>query len=791
MHISKKGYELTISNKGNITKLTNRFDDYNVIKQGSSSFALPFDRSTQQKERTIPLKLHNQNDTSLSFTGKNVKQNYQFYDEFFSIHTAFTRQKGPRMGINVDFSFLDTDDDTFENKLMLTDMYIDPDYLYGYFLFRQYNGQYVVMTINDRFSAYRLKYSYYGHRVLGMQILANASDVIVDDNRNMIQTDSLNVSFSLQPNLKSAEEFIAKHLNIAIASYEISGNVVGNDFSFSLIHDADDIRVLDDDHVEVPWQKKNSRYSFQLKKASMYRIITTKANRKHSSYVMGHKTWDDYYHLVCHFYQKNFQHETGAFYRVMFKNTLSPQGGRTFEGVHFGNPYEMMSCRTGEFGGFAGWAMLKYLRLHPNNDKIFQSVKKYIEHWALNLHGRKKSLYGTVHKKPHRHFLKKYSAYHLYKEINFPQYEVFLMEQLIDYYELTNSPIIFTELIAIADHFIHDHIGENGEVLYHKTDYTTVHTPVVLFVKLVKLCEKINEDELADTYRQVVANMTEHIVNRGLDFPTEGESCTEDGSVSCSALSILYYCYHIKYESHYIEMAEKMLHLHRMLELTTYDAKMYMSSIRFWETLYESNEYGPSYNAGHSWTLWSAEAKIYYALLTAEFSYLKEAYNGFITNMAKVEPNGGMPASYTPDMIPGIPHKPYLFIYEPTQLLKRDKRSYLGMKYPSNTYSTTGNYFLIKYEETFNEISGLDVKNQYLINMQVNQGVYESLGKNFNKLILEDMSGMTISLKVNSRLTIICKYIDKLIVRGASIIEKSKHAITLKPEGPTIQLLME
>src|SRR5690625_2633567 len=143
-----------------------------------------------------------------------------------------------------------------------------------------------------------------------------------------------------------------------------------------------------------------------------------------------------------------------------------------------------MSCRTGEFGGFAGWAMLKYLRLNPNNPEIYESVKKYIEHWALNLHGRKKALYGTVHKQPHRHGLKRYSAYHLYKELNFPQYEVFLMEQLIDYYKLTGNEQIFTLLTAMAEHFITDHIGERGEVLYHKTDYTTVHTPVVLFVKL-------------------------------------------------------------------------------------------------------------------------------------------------------------------------------------------------------------------------------------------------------------------------------------------------------------------
>src|SRR5690625_6418250 len=86
----------------------------------------------------------------------------------------------------------------------------------------------------------------------------------------------------------------------------------------------------------------------------MYRIISRINNREHISYVLAHKNWSDYYNIICPFYRKYFQHETGAFYRVIFKNTLSPEGGRTFEGVHFGNPFEKMSCRTGEFGGFAG-----------------------------------------------------------------------------------------------------------------------------------------------------------------------------------------------------------------------------------------------------------------------------------------------------------------------------------------------------------------------------------------------------------------------------------------------------
>src|SRR5690625_9888 len=791
MHIYTDRYQITFSPKGNIIKLVNNMNNLNVVQNESTSFALPFDQSTQERERTIRLKLLNEQNNQVSFNGKNVKQFYQFYDDYFMIHTVFSQQKGPRMGVNFDFAFLDCDDDGFENKLMLTEMYIDPNYLYAYFLFRQYNGQYIVMAINERFAAYRLKYSYFGHRVTGMQILANASDVITDEDRNMIQTDSLRIMIGFQPNLQAAKKFAAEILNISIASYELSGNVIGNDFSFTTINDFDEVRILDEDGHETSFKEDNSHYFFHLEKDTMYRIISRVNNREHVSYVLAHKNWSDYYNIICPFYRKYFQHETGAFYRVIFKNTLSPEGGRTFEGVHFGNPFEKMSCRTGEFGGFAGWAMLKCLRLNPNNPEIYESVKKYIEHWALNLHGRKKTLYGTVHKRPHRHRLKKYSAYHLYKELNFPQYEVFLMEQLIDYYEITKSEKILNELLGMAQHFMTDHIGKNGEVLYRNIDYTTVHTPVILFVKLAKLCEKLQKNKLKETYEMVAAKMTNHIVNRGLDFPTEGESCTEDGSIACSALSILYFCYHIEYKQHYFEMAQKMLHLHRMLELTTYDAKMYMSSIRFWETQYESNDYGPSYNAGHAWSLWSAEAKLYYALLTADFSRLLEAYNSFITNMAKVEPNGGMTVSYTPDMIPGIPHHPYLLMYEPTQIFKRDKRSYLGMKYPSNTYSTTGNYFLIKYEETFNYISGIDLKNNHLINMQYKNVIYESLGANFHTLFIEDLAGESILLKVKDVLTIISKRVEKVIFHDATIIEQRTNSLTIKPESNVIRIEME
>lgn len=791
MRVCKQGYDITFSNKGNITELTNNADHLNVVNKNSSIFGLPFLNSTQQKDKHKKLKLTNLKANMLSFKGKNYEATYHFYDHFFTINAKFTDVlAGPRNGITFDYSFLDSDEAGYENKLMVTDIYVDPNYKYGYFLLRRHDGQYVIMTVNSRFAAYRLKYSYFGHKVVGMQVLASARDVIFKEGRNMIQTDSLNISIAFSSNLREAKKRVAELLNISIAAYKLSGNIVGSDFEFTTINHYDDLYILGEDDKQVSYKEENNKFTFNLDKATMYRLITVKNNKQHISYVLSHKKWEKYYELICDFYRRNFQHKTGAFYRVIFKNTLSPEGGRTFEGVHFGNPYERMSCRTGEFGGFAGWAMIKYLLTYSAPDIFKEGVKTYIENWALNLHNSRKPFYGTLSRKAHRHGLKRYSAYHLYKEINFPQYEIFLMEQLLDYYKLTKKAYIFEDLFNIADHFITDHIGENGEVNYRKTDYTTVHTPTILYVKLAQLCDELDMKCESKRYKVIAKNMVEYLVRRGLDFPTEGEGCTEDGSIACSALSILYYCFHVEYKDQYVRSAKKMLDLHKMLELTTYDAKMYMSSIRFWETQYESNDYGPSYNAGHAWTLWSAEAKVYYALITGHINYLLEAYNGFITNIAKVEKNGGMTVSYTPDMIPGTPHHAYMAIYTPLNILKRNTQSHLGMRYPSNTYSATGNYFLVKYEETFNYISGIDLKNNQLINMEKINNTYICLGANFNTVIIDNLISKTIRLKVNRKLKIIANEIDQLEFVNAEIICRKNKSVIIKPTANEILIVI-
>ena len=62
--------------------------------------------------------------------------------------------------------------------------------------------------------------------------------------------------------------------------------------------------------------------------------------------------------------------------------------------------------------------------------------------------------------------------------------------------------------------------------------------------------------------------MAEYLYQRGMDFSTEGGSTDlaeremEDGSISCTALSLLYYCKNLKKEDRYIQRAKEILDVH-------------------------------------------------------------------------------------------------------------------------------------------------------------------------------------------------------------------------------------
>ncbi len=191
-----------------------------------------------------------------------------------------------------------------------------------------------------------------------------------------------------------------------------------------------------------------------------------------------------------------------------------------------------------------------------------------------------------------------------------------------------------------------------------KEDYTTVCAPIIPITDVYNYL-KDTDQGFANMCKESAAKIAEFLYKRGLKFPTEGgksnetEEEMEDGSISCTALSLLYYCKNIAKNEQYIKKAKEILDLHESWVIKTPIAGMHGSTLRWWETGWEGDGDGPAICAGHAWSIWRGEADYLYYELTGDKAYLTKATNTFMTNLSKINQKGESYAIYNPDMING------------------------------------------------------------------------------------------------------------------------------------------
>ncbi len=268
-------------------------------------------------------------------------------------------------------------------------------------------------------------------------------------------------------------------------------------------------------------------------------------------------------------------------------------------------------------------------------------------------------------------------AYRTYREPKYLEYAVNMLGCLEKYYIEPSGRILSRR---------------GGEAV----DYSTVTTPLLSLIDLVGLLRE-EGDSRAEEFAALAEKVADFIVSRGFDFPTETkiteftEAEMEDGSISCSALSVLYTAYWIKNKPEYLDFAKKVLRLHDAWCMQTPDVRMNASSLRWWETLWEGDRDGPAICAGHAWSLWRAEADFYYGLLTGDAVAFLRSYNGFATNLSKIQPDGTSYACYHPDAIRGGGSR------------KRSEEVDLRLKegYPETEDQSLSKYLWVRLEKTW------------------------------------------------------------------------------------------
>jgi hypothetical protein len=225
----------------------------------------------------------------------------------------------------------------------------------------------------------------------------------------------------------------------------------------------------------------------------------------------------------------------------------------------------------------------------------------------------------------------------------------------------------YQQAVRLCEAMVRDNIDETGRIYlvsFHDPnttrDYTTVLPPaqhlVQVWMEMVK-----RGDERAGALREVLVKVGDYLVRRGMEFPTEGPQAhlrwTEDGSISCTALSLLYLYSHVEAKPAYLEFARQILDFHESWGMDAPDVRMHGSSFRYWETQWENDQEGRAINAGHPWTLWRAEALYWDAYVSGNARRLLQSWNGYWSNRCKFMPDGTTYSCFTPDYIPDRPRR--------------------------------------------------------------------------------------------------------------------------------------
>lgn len=256
-----------------------------------------------------------------------------------------------------------------------------------------------------------------------------------------------------------------------------------------------------------------------------------------------------------------------------------------------------------------------------------------------------------------------FPAYHDYASARV-QEQFFAVGIFFDAYALTNNKKYLNYAIKTLDCLLDFHQKGNGGIFTRfegrssDCDYTTVCCPMINVVDAVVALKEI-ASEKSKKYALAAKKMAEYVYLRGENFPTEtdeqnfAEPFVEEGSISCSALTLLYYCAKIERVEKYIEKAKEFLNLHDNWVIKTHIAPMYYSTLRWWETKWEGDKDGNALCCGHAWTIWRAEADYWYYKVSGDKNYLEKARAGFMSNISKINKKGKTYACYQPDYITG------------------------------------------------------------------------------------------------------------------------------------------
>lgn len=500
----------------------------------------------------------------------------------------------------------------WRNQFLFNSPYLSSDHKIQYCYLTKPNGKHLLVLFESEADGWKLEYSpyAYGHFLLGLKCLQRFDRAYKEDSEA-----SSPLVFSLIPvdSFEDALRAVSEQLHIPVLLPEKCGGRIGERVRLHVYGECD---ALETDGNKLPFALEVT-----IRKQGLFSVVP---------YYRGKRGAD----AVLYGYKDEVSLWKASMDAVSFEDLQ-----RTDENL----------C---EHQCWAS-AMLQYLSFFGGNKGYEQKLKKTLS--VITAEGETRTPRLTVEKTADGYGVFRsdriqegffgvsllWNAYRYFGDNLYREYAVGLLDSLLRRYQRADGRI----------ERVHTDTGK-------KEDYSTV---CCLMIPIVDMSLELRETDAlrAARYSRAASALAEYLYRRGFCFPTENdvssltESEVEEGSIACTALSLLYYCAKIRRNEDYLRRAKEILDLHDCWVMHTPIAPQFFSTVRWWETIWEGDKDGPALCCGHAWTIWRAEADYWYGVLADDENYFWRAENGFLSNFAKIDQDGRSYACWQADFISG------------------------------------------------------------------------------------------------------------------------------------------
>lgn len=671
---------------------------------------------------------------------------YRFEEDGFMVTASAWDARIIQFGMAVPLSFLGSSASEFRHQLMASSPYTSSDGRISYFLLPRPNGSFLLITALGQMDGWKLDYSEYnyGHFILNLKMLEQFDACYKQPHSTL--RHQLTLWFDFPFSVSEAFSIVSKRTGLPCAELILSGGVVGTTVPVRIHGDCGKI-ILATRTGEQSLEKQGDRVMIPLVEEGFHRIT-----------VYGNG---------------------GAFdFAVYAYPSIQELWLRSLLAIR--KPYHNDANLTE--GGVWCWAMLAYMRRYGTHKRLLPAVQEFMEQEVLTQNPEKAIAHCTLWPGEQRINGRAYHPWHIWQSTRV-QEQFFGISILLEASRALQKESYLECAVKAADCLLQDHMTDDGKIWRiddagNEIDYTTVCAPVIALADLARELAA-RKDHRADHLFSACERIADYLVRRGFSFPTEADPSyaareLEDGSISCTALSVLYVCYYVHYKPEYVDFARRVLQFHDAWICYTPDVRMYRSTFRWWELIWEGDQDGPAICAGHAWTIWRAEADFYLAMLTGDSSAAKQSYSAYLTNLCKVEPDGNMTAAFVADWIP-----------------YRTSEGVLGHKYPKKKDCSLSRYVWVRSMDTWLTAGGVFVTDGTIETIQVKSQRRDAtisvtpLIQDLAVLFV-DAEGFSICLERQTPLQVVVK--QDIIVRQGYIQKADGHTFLIAPENGKIVL---